>query len=139
MATAVIVDAVRTPGGKRYGKLSGWHAADLAAETLKALKIPARRTLNDQRIYNYFTWYLDTPAVSHLAFAAVALVVGVALLFRRDPADLVIAGLMAGALGFAASFFAISIACDYRYLYLLDIAAITGVLYLALDPRLKRA
>jgi acetyl-CoA acyltransferase len=37
MATAVIVDAVRTPGGKRYGQLSGWHAADLAAETLKAL------------------------------------------------------------------------------------------------------
>jgi acetyl-CoA acyltransferase len=37
MATAVIVDAVRTPGGKRYGKLSGWHPADLAAEVLKAL------------------------------------------------------------------------------------------------------
>jgi acetyl-CoA acyltransferase len=37
MATAVIVDAVRTPGGKRNGKLSGWHPADLAGETLKAL------------------------------------------------------------------------------------------------------
>ena len=37
MATAVIVDAVRTAGGKRNGKLSGWHPADLAAETLKAL------------------------------------------------------------------------------------------------------
>jgi acetyl-CoA acyltransferase len=37
MATAVIVDAVRTAGGKRYGKLSAWHPADLAAETLKAL------------------------------------------------------------------------------------------------------
>ena len=37
MPNAVIVDAVRTPGGKRNGKLSGWHAADLAAETLKAL------------------------------------------------------------------------------------------------------
>ncbi len=35
--TAVIVDAVRTPGGKRFGKLSGWHPVDLAAETLKAL------------------------------------------------------------------------------------------------------
>jgi acetyl-CoA acyltransferase len=35
--TAVIVDAVRTAGGKRNGKLSGWHPADLAAETLKAL------------------------------------------------------------------------------------------------------
>jgi len=37
MATAVIVDAVRTAGGKRYGKLSGWHSADLAAEVLSAL------------------------------------------------------------------------------------------------------
>lgn len=37
MATAVIVDAVRTAGGKRNGKLSGWHPADLAAECLKAL------------------------------------------------------------------------------------------------------
>ncbi|MGZ4711284.1 MAG: thiolase family protein, partial [Acidimicrobiales bacterium] len=37
MATAVIVDAVRTAGGKRNGQLSGWHPVDLAAETLKAL------------------------------------------------------------------------------------------------------
>jgi acetyl-CoA acyltransferase len=37
MTTAVIVDAVRTAGGKRNGKLSGWHPVDLAAETLKAL------------------------------------------------------------------------------------------------------
>ena len=35
--TAVIVDAVRTAGGKRNGKLSGWHPADLGAEVLKAL------------------------------------------------------------------------------------------------------
>src|SRR5918998_3776271 len=38
MPTAVIVDAVRTPGGKRFGKLSGWHPTDLAAEVLKALQ-----------------------------------------------------------------------------------------------------
>jgi acetyl-CoA acyltransferase len=37
MATAVIIDAVRTAGGKRNGKLSGYHAADLAAEVLKQL------------------------------------------------------------------------------------------------------
>jgi hypothetical protein len=108
-------------------------------EALKALNMPRRHTLEDQRLFNYFTWYLDTPALSHLAFGAIALAVGVALLFRRDPADLMIAGLMAGALGFTASFFAISIACDYRYLYVLDLAAITGLLYLAIDPRLKRA
>jgi acetyl-CoA acyltransferase len=37
MPTAVIVDAVRTAGGKRNGALSGWHPADLAAEVLSAL------------------------------------------------------------------------------------------------------
>src|SRR5207302_9004767 len=37
MPNAVIVDAVRTAGGKRFGKLSGWHPTDLAAEVLKAL------------------------------------------------------------------------------------------------------
>src|SRR5207253_3281648 len=37
MPTAVIVDAVRTAGGKRNGKLKDWHPVDLAAETLKAL------------------------------------------------------------------------------------------------------
>ncbi len=36
MATAVIVDAIRTAGGKRNGKLSGWHPADLAGEVLKS-------------------------------------------------------------------------------------------------------
>jgi acetyl-CoA acyltransferase len=34
---AVIVDAVRTPVGKRNGSLSGWHAADLSAHVLRAL------------------------------------------------------------------------------------------------------
>ena len=37
MRTCVIVDAVRTPIGKRNGSLSGWHATDLAAQPLKAL------------------------------------------------------------------------------------------------------
>ena len=38
MQNAVIVDAVRTAGGKRNGKLKGWHAVDLAAEVLKAIR-----------------------------------------------------------------------------------------------------
>src|ERR1700688_511269 len=44
MTTAVIVDALRTPGGKRNGKLRNWHAVDLATESLKALQ--ARNDLN---------------------------------------------------------------------------------------------
>ena len=37
MTNAVIVDAVRTAGGKRNGKLKNWHAVDLASEPLKAI------------------------------------------------------------------------------------------------------
>jgi acetyl-CoA acetyltransferase family protein len=37
MPTAVIVDAVRTPVGRRNGRLSGWHPVDLAAQPLRAL------------------------------------------------------------------------------------------------------
>jgi len=37
MASAVIVDIVRTAVGRRNGRLKDWHPVDLAAETLKAL------------------------------------------------------------------------------------------------------
>ncbi|HET6972099.1 MAG TPA: hypothetical protein VFH92_13310 [Phenylobacterium sp.] len=106
---------------------------------LKALKMTSRADARDDRLYNYTTWFLDTPAMSHVAYAALALVGMGLLLVRRRPADLMMAALLGGALTFTASFFVISIACDYRYLYALDIAALTGLLYLALDPRLRRS
>lgn len=37
MADAYIVDVARTAGGRRNGRLSAWHPADLAAEVLNAL------------------------------------------------------------------------------------------------------
>ncbi|CAN5407742.1 MAG: thiolase family protein [Acidimicrobiia bacterium] len=37
MTEAVIIDAVRTPGGKRGGQLKDWHPVDLAAEVLRDL------------------------------------------------------------------------------------------------------
>ncbi len=37
MTSAVIVDAVRTAGGKRNGQLKNWHPADLLAEVLSSL------------------------------------------------------------------------------------------------------
>jgi hypothetical protein len=107
-------------------------------QILKSLHMASRSNGRDQRLYNYTTWFLDTPAMSHVAYAALALVVMGLLLVRRGPADLMIAALLGGALTFTASFFVISIACDYRYLYALDVSALTGLLYFALDPRLRR-
>jgi acetyl-CoA C-acetyltransferase len=37
MSDAYIVQAVRTAGGRRNGKLAGWHPADMAGEVLNAL------------------------------------------------------------------------------------------------------
>lgn len=37
MTTAYIVSALRTAGGRRNGRLSGWHPVDLAAQVLDAL------------------------------------------------------------------------------------------------------
>jgi hypothetical protein len=96
-----------------------------------------------QSLFNYGSHFLDSPAYSHLTYAVIALLVAGLALLRREPQDVAIAGLMIAALGFAASFFLITIACDYRYLYMLDLAAVTGLIYLAIDPplaqlRLKR-
>jgi hypothetical protein len=92
----------------------------------------------DGRIYAYAQRWFATPFYSHLTYAALAAAVAGFLLVRREPADIPIAGLMVAALLFTASFFVVSVACDYRYLYALDLAAMTGSLYVALDPSLRR-
>jgi acetyl-CoA acyltransferase len=53
MAEAVIVDAVRTPIGKRNGALSGIHPADLSGNILRTL---AERTGIDPAIVNDVIW-----------------------------------------------------------------------------------
>ena len=108
--------------------------ADLEA----ALGLVHGQRPRDRALYAYVAPWFPTPAYSHLSYAMVAAAVSVVLLIRRSPPDIAIAGLLAGALGFVATFFVLSLACDYRYLYALDLAALTGLLYLAVDPSLRR-
>jgi hypothetical protein len=76
----------------------------------------------------YGRWLRGTPLFSHLLFGALALILLAFLLWRRHDMDLMASGLLGAALAFTASFFVVSIACDYRYLYFLDLAAMTGAL-----------
>lgn len=101
---------------------------------LRELDMPPRQDLRDNELYNYATRFFDTPIMSHLSFALLSLGVMMALILRGRPSDWVLAGLQAGALAFAGSFLAIALACDYRYLYFLDLAALYGLVHLALDP-----
>ncbi|HEY9217455.1 MAG TPA: hypothetical protein VIO94_05350 [Phenylobacterium sp.] len=105
---------------------------------LKELGLVAGQDARDLALVRYARAFTHTPAYSHAAYAALALTLLIFLLIRGDAADLAIAGLLGAALATAASYFAISIACDYRYLYILDLAALVGLLYVALDPRLRR-
>jgi hypothetical protein len=103
-------------------------------QQMARLKLVERRDVRDDQLYNYTTWFMDTPVMSHVAYAVIALFVAGAMLVRRRAEDIPILALQVAALGFSASFLVISIACDYRYLYFLDVAALTGLLYLSLDP-----
>jgi hypothetical protein len=107
-------------------------------DALADLGIHPRQDQRDRDLFNYGMKFLHTPAMSHLAWGLVALLAGAALMVRRDPADIPMLAMLVGAFLFAASFFVLSIACDYRYLYFLDLAAMAATLYLALDPSLWR-
>lgn len=105
------------------------------ARELKELGIRPRRDRVDLALYAYGEVFLGTPVFSHIAFAILALACLVLLLRRRRPADIAIAAMLVAMFAFTASFLAISIACDYRYLYALDLCALTALVYLALDAR----
>ena len=87
----------------------------------------------DVRLQDYGNGFRGTPVFQHGLFAALSMIVAWIVLRRRRPMDIAIGAMQLSALVYTASFFAISIACDYRYLYVLDIAAVTGCFYLVLD------
>ena len=101
---------------------------------LKALGLTARTRWRDLRLAAYARSFMGTPVLSHLAFGALAM--GLLILYarRRRGSDLAMAGLLAGALAFSASFFFVSVACDYRYLFPLDLAAMVGLFHLFAAP-----
>jgi hypothetical protein len=102
------------------------------AAMLRQLGLAPRHDARDRALETYAKAFLGTPVWSHLAFAALALGCLIVLLRRRGAADIAMAGLLLGAFGFTVSFFVISIACDYRYLYVLDLSALVALFYLSL-------
>ncbi|MHB8285259.1 MAG: hypothetical protein ACYDD1_11340 [Caulobacteraceae bacterium] len=85
----------------------------------------------DLALERYAVHFYDTPLYSHLVYALIAVVAAVLLLLSPRPGDAPIGFMLLGALAFTASFLIISFACDYRYLYALDVAAMVAVFHLA--------
>ena len=102
---------------------------------LHGLGLKSRRDARDLAFDHYGKMFFGTPVLSHVPFALLALGGIVLFLRRRRPEDIAFAAMLTGALAFTASFFAISIACDYRYLYALDLSALVALLYASTDWR----
>lgn len=107
-------------------------------DVLNALQIGERMDARDQALEDYASIFVGSPVFSHLAAMLLALAELIVLLFRRRDSDIAIAAMLAAACIFTLSFFVISIACDYRYLYFLDIAALIALLYLARDTSIAQ-
>jgi hypothetical protein len=101
------------------------------------LGLAPRRSATDLALQRYVTAFMGTPFLSHGFYGVLALVLMVFLLRRRSPGDLAITAMLGAALVFSASFFVISIACDYRYLYFLDLAVLSALFYAALDANYR--
>ncbi len=103
-----------------------------------------RHTARDQWAFDYVDAFVGTPVMSHLAWGAGALLLLGLAAFDvargdRRPTRLAVAGLLVSALAFTAGFFVVSVACDYRYLYLLDVAAMAALLERAASPPWRQA
>ena len=98
---------------------------------LRELGLAKRFRPQDKALGTYASLFVHTPIFSHVAYAVLAVILLVLLIRRRRTTDIAVASLLVSALLFTLSFFVIAIACDYRYLLFLDLAAATGAFYCA--------
>lgn len=98
---------------------------------LRRAGLAARETDKDDWDGDYAAAFLGTPVFSHAAYAVLALAMLVLTardLVRRQAVEMIATvGMLVAVLAFTASFFVISLACDYRYLYFLDVAAMAAL------------
>lgn len=102
---------------------------------LKELGVARPFRPQDRALGNYAALFLSTPIYSHATYAVLVFVLLAFLAWRRRPADIALATMLAGALVFTACFFVISIACDYRYLLFLDLSGLVALFYCAVTLR----
>jgi hypothetical protein len=125
--TRVWMITLLTPASARCPMIfTGIDGGDV--DLLRAAGLKAREDDKDDWDSDYASAFLGTPVFSHAFYGAVILLV-LGLSARRwargDRSSGLLAAVALGLAGlaFAASFFVLSIDCDYRFLYFTDVAA----------------
>ena len=107
------------------------------AAVMARLGLAPRLSPRDRLLKGYGDALTGTPAFSHAFFGLIGLFVLLRLVMRRQAPDIALAAMLLSAMAYSASFFVVSVACDYRYLYFLDVSAMAGALYLAASFRIR--
>jgi len=108
-------------------------------QTMEALGFRTRFNRRDEWADAYGKLFVHTPIFSHITFIVLMIAELGFLIWRHRTQDIPMIAMLCGATAFACSFFFISLACDYRYDYVLDLAALTVLIYVALDPQRARS
>jgi hypothetical protein len=108
-------------------------------DAMRQLNLNTAPRAQDRMMWNYGARFVGTPVYSHALFGFLSLVAMVVLFRRRAPADLAMVFMLVSALAFTLSFFVISVACDYRYLYFVDLSALVACFYLAVTFNYRAA
>ena len=95
---------------------------------LGELGLELRLDARDKALAEYSRRFIHA-GLMHPPFALINAVCFIVLWMRRRPEDYAFLALISSAALFAASFFVISLASDYRYLYFVDLAALGSGLY----------
>jgi hypothetical protein len=127
MRARVWLTTLRTPGAAACPMIiTGIDGGD--PSLLARAGLAARDDPKDEWDEDYASRFLGGPLYSHVFYGAL-LILSLAWLARRlqkgdrGPEAIVTATMALAALAFAASFFVVSVDCDYRFLYFLDVAA----------------
>jgi len=101
---------------------------------MKSLRLAQRYDARDEWLEdNYAEPLVRTPVFSHVGYALASFLAFVFFVFRRRPADIVFAAMIAATTLYDLSYYFIGVACQYRYLLATDIAAIAALFYMSVD------
>jgi hypothetical protein len=85
----------------------------------------------DRALYKYAEKFFQTPVFKHGAYLVLSILLSMFLLLRRRLSDIPIVAMLFASAAFVLSYLLVGIACDFRYMYFLPVAAILGLLQAA--------
>ena len=130
--TGVFLPTVLTPTETECPVVTVGVDTNTDPDIVQASGLTPRHNSHDQWDRVYEVHFFGTPVLSHLFYGGLLIILlGMAIrdLIRGDrrPEVIAVVGMGASALLFTASFFVLSSACDYRYLYFLDVVAMAAL------------